>query len=70
MMEMLDRLYFMLCSNIQCFFEEEKGAVDIVAIVVLIGIAVLLAILFREQIEQLLESLFRAIQGNATKAVN
>lgn len=69
-MEMLDRLYLMICSSVQCFFEEEKGAVDIVAIVVLIGIAVLLAILFREQIESLLETLFSTIQGNATNAVN
>lgn len=69
-MEVLNRLYFMICCSVQNFFRDEEGAVDIVAIVVLIGIAVLLAILFREQIQSLLESLFATIQGNATKAVN
>ena len=48
---------------------DEKGAVDIVAIVVLIGIAVLLAIVFRKQIEGLLTQLFRTITGTATNAV-
>ncbi len=50
-------------------FNEEKGEVNIVAIVVLIGIAVLLAIFFREQIQGLLESLFKTITGTATDAV-
>ncbi len=49
---------------------DEKGAVDIVAIVVLIGIAVLLAVIFKDQIAGLLESLFGTITDNATKAVN
>lgn len=56
--------------KIKNFFTDEKGAVDIVAIVVLMGIAVLLALLFQEQIEGLLKTLFAAISGNATNAVN
>ena len=48
---------------------DEKGEVNIVAIVVLIGIAVLLALVFKEQIENLLESLFATITENATDAV-
>ena len=52
------------------FFTNEDGAVDIVAIVVLIGIAVLLALVFQEQVTNLLKSLFDTISGNATKAVN
>lgn len=57
-------------TKIKNFFTDEKGAVDIVAIVVLMGIAVLLALLFQEQIEGLLNTLFAAISGNATNAVN
>ena len=57
-------------NKIKNFFTDEKGAVDIVAIVVLMGIAVLLALLFQEQIEGLLKNLFAAISGNATNAVN
>lgn len=47
----------------------EDGAVDIVAIVVLIGIAVLLALVFQDQLEGLLATLFDTITGNATDAV-
>lgn len=57
-------------QKIKDFFTDEKGAVDIVAIVVLMGIAVLLAIIFKSQIENLLNSLFALISGNATGAVS
>ncbi|MBP3335343.1 MAG: flagellin-like protein [Ruminiclostridium sp.] len=49
---------------------DEKGAVDIVAIVVLIGIAVLLAVIFKDQIAALLESLFGTITKTANNTVN
>ena len=49
---------------------DEKGEVNIVAIVVLIGIAVLLALIFQEQIEGLLETLFGTIKENANNAVS
>ncbi len=50
-------------------FSDEKGEVNIVAIVVLIGIAVLLALTFKTQIEGLLETLFGTISENANNAV-
>lgn len=50
-------------------FSDEKGEVNIVAIVVLIGIAVLLALIFKDQIEGLLETLFGTISENANNAV-
>ena len=50
-------------------FTDEKGEVNIVAIVVLIGIAVLLALIFKDQIQQLLETLFGTITKNANDAV-
>lgn len=49
--------------------EDEKGEVNIVTIVVLIGIAVLLAIIFRDSIEDLLKSLFAEINNQAINAV-
>lgn len=52
------------------FMAKEDGDVNIVSIVVLIGIAVLLAIVFRKNIEKLLNSLFQSIFNNANKAVN
>lgn len=51
------------------FMCDEEGDVNIVSIVVLIGIAVLLALFFKDQIHVLLDSLFKTISGNATKAV-
>ncbi len=51
------------------FFSDETGEVNIVAIVVLIGIAVLLALIFKDQITALLNRLFGTISDNANKAV-
>lgn len=48
---------------------DESGEVNIVAIVVLIGIAVILALFFKDQILALLQSLFDTITGSATDAV-
>ena len=48
---------------------DEKGEVNIVAIVVLIGIAVLLALIFKDQIVALLQRLFGTISENADNAV-
>lgn len=49
--------------------KSEKGEVNIVAIVVLIGIAVLLAIFFRGAIENLLTTLFGTINNSANNAI-
>ena len=56
-------------TKVQAFFTKENGEVNIVAIVVLIGIAVLLAIIFKDAITSLLESLFGTIEENAQKAI-
>lgn len=69
MMQNLMMLGTMAKLKMRSFFSDEKGEVNIVAIVVLIGIAVLLALFFKEQIEGLLETLFATITENANKAV-
>lgn len=51
------------------FFSKENGEVNIVTIVVLIGIAVLLAIFFRGAITNLLNTLFDSIENSATNAI-
>ena len=61
--------YIKMMQAKQKFLEEECGAVDIVAIVVLIGIAVLLAVVFKKQAQDLIEHLFKTITGNADKAM-
>ena len=70
MMQNMMMLGTMAKLKMRSFFSDEKGEVNIVAIVVLIGIAVLLALLFKEKIEELLGSLFGTITENATNAVN
>ena len=69
MLKMLDRLYIAARAGVTSFQKEERGAVTIVEIVVMIGIAVLLAVLFRKQIESLLNNLFGQITGKANEAM-
>ena len=57
-------------AKLNCFLHDERGDVNIVSIVVLIGVAVLLAIVFKDAIGELLESLLNTIKNNATGAVN
>lgn len=66
------QMYAKMLQAKQNFLEEERGAVDIVAIVVLIGIAVALALFFKEQIAGILTTLFEDIgksAGQATSAI-
>lgn len=51
------------------FAREERGDVNIVSIVVLIGIAVVLAVIFRGAIEDLLDTMLDSIEGNALEAI-
>ena len=51
------------------FFTKENGDVNVVSIVVLIGIAVLLAIIFKDSISTLLGKLFQTITKNAEGAI-
>lgn len=68
MVNAFNHLCVMLWCSAQSFVKEERGAVDIVAIVVMIGIAVLLAVFFKEQIGKLLKTLFGNITSQATSA--
>lgn len=55
--------------KVKDFFKDESGAVDIVAIVVLMGIVVLVALVFKKQLTNLATNLFATITGKATDAV-
>ena len=59
----------MLAGGVHDFLTDEEGDVNIVSIVVLIGIAVLLAVVFKEQVTTLIENLFKTIGGKASEAV-
>lgn len=52
------------------WFSDEKGEVNIIATVVLMGIAVILALVFKEKVKELLELLFSKLTENATNAID
>lgn len=56
--------------GIKNFKEKESGAVNVVEIVVIIGIVVLLALIFKDKIKDLLDSLFQTIGSSANNAVS
>ena len=63
------KLQMWVQAKLNQFLHDEKGEVNIVSIVVLIGIAVVLAIVFKDAISNLLKSLLNTIDGNAQNAV-
>lgn len=69
MLNLADKVYFKVKSMAYKFFHEENGEVNIVATVVLIGIAVILAATFKEQITKLIDTLFTRINTRATSIV-
>lgn len=51
-------------------FTKENGDVNVVSIVFLIGIAVCLAIIFKDKAKELVESLMDTVKGKAEGAIN
>lgn len=70
MMNVLTGMMIKARLMVENFFQKEDGEVNIIAIVVLIGIAILLALIFKDRISQLINSLFDTIDQNAQNAVN
>ena len=70
MNRMMGQLYVKWLQMKQDFLREQRGAVDIVAIVVLIGIAVVLALFFKDQIVSILRTLFGNIESAAGGATD
>lgn len=66
---MADRMVITAQFKFKEFAEKENGDVNIVSIVVLIGIAVLLAIIFRKAVANLINGLFNTIGKNANNAI-
>lgn len=63
---MKNTLYFSkiwLSAKLGRFIKDERGEVNIVATIILLGIAVLLAVAFRNQIGGLVDKIFSAISG-------
>lgn len=68
-MVLLNNLYWKARTGLQKFLRDEKGDVNIVSIVVLIGIAVMLALIFKDAIVGLIEGLLGQIEINANNAI-
>lgn len=69
MFQKLDSLLFMAKCRLWAFLTDEDGDVNIVSMVVLIGIAVVLAIVFRDAIGNLIKTMLNTIAGNADNAL-
>lgn len=50
-------------------FREENGEVNIIATVILIGIAVLLAGIFKDEVKNILQGLLKQVGEKANKAI-
>ena len=69
MMDLINVTLIRAKNAFDSFMKEEKGAVDLVVIVVLIAIALVLAALFKKQIGELLDRLFDTMNQKAQEAV-
>lgn len=69
MLPMVNVLWMSLKLKAKSFLQKENGDVNVVAIVVLIGVAVLLAIIFKDAISKLITDLIKTITGKANQAV-
>lgn len=69
MQEKMIALYIAAQTKLNYFIKKEKGAVDIVAIVILIAVAIGLAVIFRKQLTGLLKEWFGSIGTAGTGAI-
>lgn len=63
------RAYVKTACAVRTFLFDEEGDVNVVSMVILIGVAVLLAIVFKDQIKGLIDTLMGEINGTASNAV-
>lgn len=52
------------------FLHKESGEVNVVAIIVLIAVAIAIALVFKEQLETLVTTLFGNLTSNGTDAID
>lgn len=65
MLKFMDSMYLNMKSKLVNFMSEERGDVNVVAIVVLIGVAVMLAILLKDQLSNLITNFMTSVTGKA-----
>lgn len=57
-------------TKVKQFFTEEKGGGEIVGAIVLIAIVVLLAVAFKDQLEDLMSNIWSSISGQESNVTN
>lgn len=70
MLNFIDKAYIAMLARWNTFIHDEEGDVNIVSIVVIIGIVIVLAVLFRKQLAKLINTLFSKISTSATNAID
>ncbi len=63
MINYINNMLFLVQATVRSFFEDENGDTNIVSMVVLMGVAVLLAIIFRDAIGGMLQRLIQTLEG-------
>ncbi len=66
----LDDLYFSARVGLNKIFREETGEVNVIATVLLIGVAIAVVLIFKEQITTLVTTLMGTLTNKATNAMN
>ena len=70
MFQKLDSLYLNAQSKVKNFVAEERGDVNVVSMVVLIGIAIMLAVLFKGTIGNIAKDLLGDISNQASNVMD
>ena len=69
MLKLLDKMYIGMKNRVNNFLTNEDGAVDIVATVVLCGIVIAVAVIFRDELQKVVESLFQTVKDKGNRTI-
>lgn len=69
MLNLFDQLYIAWLCRLNAVKNDETGGSEMIAVVVMIGIVVILAIVFRDKIADLVKAIFKTTEENATKVM-
>ena len=70
LIQLIEAMLLSAKATLQRFVRDERGDVNIVSIVVLIGVAVLLAIVFKDFVGNLLKDMLKSIGGKANGVIS
>lgn len=68
-MRKLDKMYLKAKQMVTNFFYDEQGDVNIVSMIVLMGVAVILALVFKNKLTTIIGKLTDSVSDQADKAI-